>query len=100
MCDIREIVTAESLEHELRLVRASAADSISGIFGPQSLTWQTDREAAIFLGAGRALLLQLAHPWVAAPLNSIRIHLKILSGVSIAHSALCSRWCSGYLNRA
>jgi uncharacterized protein (DUF2236 family) len=28
--------------------------------------WRIDREAAIFLGAGRALLLQLAHPWVAA----------------------------------
>ena len=30
------------------------------------MTWRIDREAAIFLGAGRALLLQLAHPWVAA----------------------------------
>ena len=28
--------------------------------------WRIDREAAIFLGAGRALLLQLAHPWIAA----------------------------------
>lgn len=36
------------------------------MFGPDSLTWQIDREAVIFLGAGRALLLQLAHPWVAA----------------------------------
>jgi uncharacterized protein (DUF2236 family) len=30
------------------------------------MLWQVDREAALFLGAGRALLLQLAHPWVAA----------------------------------
>jgi uncharacterized protein (DUF2236 family) len=30
------------------------------------MTWQVDREAAVFLAAGRALLLQLAHPWVAA----------------------------------
>lgn len=29
------------------------------------MTWRIDREAVIFLGAGRALLLQLAHPWVA-----------------------------------
>src|SRR5262249_55378972 len=28
--------------------------------------WRVNREAAVFLGAGRALLLQLAHPWVAA----------------------------------
>jgi len=27
------------------------------------------REAAIFLGAGRALLLQLAHPWIAAAIE-------------------------------
>ncbi|MEH2688765.1 DUF2236 domain-containing protein [Bradyrhizobium diazoefficiens] len=36
------------------------------MFGPSSVTWRIDREAVIFLGAGRALLLQLAHPWVAA----------------------------------
>jgi uncharacterized protein (DUF2236 family) len=62
-------VTNEALERELSLVRASAASSRSGIFGPQSAIWRTDREAAIFLGAGRALLLQLAHPWVAAAIE-------------------------------
>ena len=31
-----EIVTAEGLERELNLVRASAIDSRLGIFGPQS----------------------------------------------------------------
>ena len=30
------------------------------------MTWRINREAIIFLAAGRALLLQLAHPWVAA----------------------------------
>jgi uncharacterized protein (DUF2236 family) len=57
------------LERELKRVRAAAAGSLSGIFGPQSITWQVNREAAIFLGAGRALLLQLAHPWVAAAIE-------------------------------
>jgi uncharacterized protein (DUF2236 family) len=61
-----EIVSTERLECELTLVRGAAADSLAGVFGPRSITWQVDREAAIFLGAGRALLLQLAHPWVAA----------------------------------
>jgi uncharacterized protein (DUF2236 family) len=61
-----QIVTNAALERELRLVQASAVGSHSGIFGPQSAIWRIDREAAIFLGAGRALLLQLAHPWVAA----------------------------------
>jgi uncharacterized protein (DUF2236 family) len=64
-----EIVTPEGLERELNLVRASAVSSRSGIFGAQSAIWHIDREAAIFLGAGRALLLQLAHPWVAAAID-------------------------------
>jgi uncharacterized protein (DUF2236 family) len=64
--DSLEIVSTERLECELTLVRSAAADSLAGVFGPRSITWQVDREAAIFLGAGRALLLQLAHPWVAA----------------------------------
>src|SRR5436190_11695441 len=48
------------------MVRAAAAGGPAGIFGPDSVIWSIDREAAVFLGAGRALLLQLAHPWVAA----------------------------------
>ena len=38
-----------------------------GWFGPDSEAWRLDREAMLLLGAGpRALLLQLAHPKVAA----------------------------------
>lgn len=37
----------------------------AGIFGPESPCWRVHRESALFLAAGRALLLQLAHPWVA-----------------------------------
>lgn len=59
-------VTADDLERELAVVRAAAAGPVAGVFGPESVTWMIDREAATFLGAGRALLLQLAHPWVAA----------------------------------
>ena len=64
--DRLEIVSTENLERELNLVRGAAAGSLAGVFGPRSITWQVNREAAMFLGAGRALLLQLAHPWVAA----------------------------------
>src|SRR6478609_5664592 len=67
--DQLEIVSTESLERELSAVRRVLTGSLAGIFGPQSITWQIDREAAIFLGAGRALLLQLAHPWVAAAIS-------------------------------
>jgi uncharacterized protein (DUF2236 family) len=67
--DYSQIVSADGLEHELQRVPASAAGAAEGVFGPRSLTWQIDRESAIFLGAGRALLLQLAHPWVAAAIE-------------------------------
>lgn len=37
-----------------------------GIYGPNSVTWRVNREQIMLLGGGRALLLQLAHPVVAA----------------------------------
>ncbi|MFL5777429.1 MAG: oxygenase MpaB family protein [Chloroflexota bacterium] len=38
-----------------------------GVYGPRSEAWRFNREAMVLLGAGpRALLLQLAHPAVAA----------------------------------
>jgi uncharacterized protein (DUF2236 family) len=70
------IVTEAGLEDELGMVRCVAADGAAGIFGPGSVTWRIDREAVVFLGAGRALLLQLAHPWVAA---AIAQHSRTLS---------------------
>jgi uncharacterized protein (DUF2236 family) len=33
------------------------------------MSWRINRESALFLGAGRAALLQLAHPWVATALQ-------------------------------
>jgi len=60
------LVDERDLESTLELVRADAAGPVAGVFGPDTVTWRIDREAVIFLGAGRALLLQLAHPWVAA----------------------------------
>lgn len=60
------MVGEKDLEASLETLRANAAGPVAGVFGPSSLTWRIDREAVIFLGAGRALLLQLAHPWVAA----------------------------------
>ena len=50
-------------------VRERASDSRAGIFGPAAISWKVNRESALFLGAGRAALLQLAHPWVATALD-------------------------------
>ena len=60
------VISEAELERELEIVQNAAADGRAGAFGPSSMMWHIDKEAAIFLGAGRALLLQLAHPWVAA----------------------------------
>src|SRR5215470_8752496 len=60
------MVSQSDLEAALDFIQARAAGSVEGVFGPASITWRIDREAVLFLGAGRALLLQLAHPWIAA----------------------------------
>jgi uncharacterized protein (DUF2236 family) len=38
----------------------------AGLFGPETVTWRVNREAVLLLGGGRALLMQVAHPLVAA----------------------------------
>jgi len=60
------IVSAAYLERLLGEVARSSAGTSAGLFGPDSVSWKINREAALFLAAGRATLLQLAHPWVAA----------------------------------
>jgi uncharacterized protein (DUF2236 family) len=59
-----EDLTDDAFERQLAVVQA-AGGPLEGVFGPRSLIWRIDREALAFLGAGRALLLQLAHPWIA-----------------------------------
>jgi uncharacterized protein (DUF2236 family) len=70
------MIAAIDLERGLDAVRSKAAGPGEGVFGPGSTIWQVDREALVFLGAGRALLLQLAHPWVA---TAIAEHSTALS---------------------
>ncbi len=42
----------------------SQADD-AGYFGPSSALWRLNRESVLAIGLVRAILLQLAHPWVA-----------------------------------
>jgi uncharacterized protein (DUF2236 family) len=44
---------------------ARGAGPAAGIHGPGSPAWRLEREAIVFLGGGRAALMQLAHPPVA-----------------------------------
>lgn len=50
-------------------LRYSTTTPQAGLFGPGSVSWRVNRESALFFGAGRASLLQLAHPWVAVALD-------------------------------
>lgn len=56
-------------ERLLAEVAGNLADPQAGIFGPASMSWRINRESALFLAAGRAAILQLAHPWVATALE-------------------------------
>ena len=44
----------------------SAVDEAVGLFGPGSLAWRIDREVMVLAGGSCALLMQAAHPVVAA----------------------------------
>src|SRR5271169_6613945 len=59
------VVSATDLERLLGELKSSGAGASCGRFGPSSISWKVNREASLFLAAGRATLLQLAHPWVA-----------------------------------
>src|SRR5437762_1229389 len=88
------IVSGALLEEQLELIRARVTSPLAGVFGPSSVTWRMNREAILFLAAGRALLLQLAHPWVAA---AVADHSKALTDpVARFHRTFkwSLRWCS------
>ncbi len=59
------LVTRQQLEAEIEAIREATEDPRCGIYGPGSTSWRIGRESGLFLGGGRAALLQLAHPWVA-----------------------------------
>ena len=64
---------------------------IEGIFGAESVSWRINCESALFLGAGRAALLQLAHPWVAAALDR---HSSLLAKPRLRDSTTPFEWYS------
>jgi len=63
---IEHLVSPTKLDSLLQELRKSLQTPRDCLFGPDSVSWKINRESALFLGAGRAALLQLAHPWVAA----------------------------------
>ena len=55
-----------SFERHRAAVRARLLQSDHARSGPESITWKINREIIMVAGWGRAILLQLAHPAVAA----------------------------------
>jgi uncharacterized protein (DUF2236 family) len=63
-----DFVSPQDSHARLSTLTSLPGNPREGFFGPASISWRVNRESAVFLAAGRAALLQLAHPWVAAAL--------------------------------
>ncbi len=72
------VVTRQELEASLSELCTHLRDPREGILGPRSVAWRLGGDLAIFLGGGRASLLQLAHPMVA---HAIEHHSKTRTDV-------------------
>ena len=58
-------VTRDMFLEQLERVRSSVVNPEQGLFGPHSMMWRIGSRALIGAhGSGRALMLQIAHPWV------------------------------------
>lgn len=58
-------MTREEFEAGLAQVEREVTHRRAGVHGEGSISWEVSRETALFLAAGEATLLQLAHPFVA-----------------------------------
>lgn len=63
------VVSREQLEASLAALCEEVTDPAAGILGPRSLVWRLGGDLGVFLGGGRASLLQLAHPFVATAID-------------------------------
>jgi uncharacterized protein (DUF2236 family) len=60
------VTSAGDLERLRAAIGRKRIDVTRSLYGPASVTWRINREAVVLLGGGRALLLQVAHPLIAA----------------------------------
>ena len=97
----RRLSTAD-LDRLRTALRRKAIDPTKTLFGPDSATWRINREPILLLGGGRALLMQLAHPLVAAgvaehsgfreqPLQRLRQTLDLMLTIVFADGASALR---------
>lgn len=63
-------IDTDQFERQLDLVASKVEDPAAGLFGPSSMMWRLAKHALVGgQGSGRALLLQIAHPWVTQGVN-------------------------------
>lgn len=74
------IVHKADLEAYIQALSAGVGDKRAGLFGPDSSMWKISRESILFLGGGRAALLQLAHPYVATAVQHFSTSQSDLAG--------------------
>jgi len=84
------------------LASEAARSEAPGLYGPHDLMWRVNRERVLLLAGPRALLLQLAHPLVAAgvaqhddfrsrPLARLRRTLDAMLGIIFGSAAEAQR---------
>ena len=63
---LKDRTEVSGLDDSARESRPADPADLAGYLGPASITWRLAGEAIMLLGGGRAVLMQLAHPLVAA----------------------------------
>ena len=82
-------MAVDPLERHRAAVRARLLRSDHERAGPGSVTWKINREMIVVAGWGRAILLQLAHPAVAAGVHHhSAFRGSLLSSVRRLHSTI------------
>jgi len=62
-------ISRDDLREQLEVLRKKVIDPKVGLYGPGSMLWEVNKHSTVFFGAGRANLLQLAHPWVSQAID-------------------------------
>jgi uncharacterized protein (DUF2236 family) len=81
----------QAFDHHCAAVRARLIRSNNVRARPDSITWKVNREAIVVAGWGRAILLQLAHPAIAAGVHDhSSFRGSLLSSLRRLHSTVAA----------
>lgn len=70
-----EWVSEDDMKRSLASLREKDLDPQAGLFGPGSMYWEINKHSAVYFGGTvPAVLMQLAHPWIAVAVGE---HSKI-----------------------